>query len=270
MNRVDNNFRRVNSLMDHYTKKKFANHNVFITGATSDIGKEIAESFASLGGNLVLSDQPDLRSILDEVCETLTMKYGIQAVSLPIDISLVSEIRLRIKSLELPIHILINCAGLNEFVPALEVTEQVWDRVIGVNLKGSYFVSQSIALNMIKSQIHGKIVNIGSQHGVVTSGLRSPYCISKAGIIHMTKVLALEWSQSNILVNCVSPTFTKTSKNEKFLSDENVQATYLPKIPLKRFAVPNDIARTVLFLASPSNVMITGENILVDGGYTIH
>lgn len=137
-------------------------------------------------------------------------------------------------------------------------------------MKGTFFLSQSIAKKMISDGIKGKIVNIGSQHGVVANGLRAPYCISKFGLIGLTKVLALEWSTFNILVNCVSPTYVKTSKSKDFLEHEDVKKAYLYKIPLKKYALPHDISYAVLFLSSDQNQIITGENILVDGGYTLH
>ncbi|WP_283748755.1 SDR family NAD(P)-dependent oxidoreductase, partial [Bacillus cereus] len=126
-----------------------------------------------------------------------------------IDLYKVNDIQNAIEKLDKPIDILINCAGNNYFVPALEVSEENWQKIIDVNLKGTFFLSQSIAKKMISDGIKGKIVNIGSQHGVVANGLRAPYCISKFGLIGLTKVLALEWSTFNILVNCVSPTYVK-------------------------------------------------------------
>ena len=251
-------------------KINFNKKTVFITGATSDIGNNIAESFAALGADLILSDHSSVKSLLNEKSEFIKSKYKVATKVLPINLESVDEIQSSIKSIKKPIHILINCAGLNEFSSALKITEETWDKILEVNLKSQFFLSQAIARIMIDKKIDGKIVYIGSQHGVVANGLRAPYCVSKAGVIHLTKVLALEWSQFNILVNCVSPTFTMTEKSEEFLLNKNVQESFLPKIPLKKFATPNDITRAVLFLASPFNQMITGENILVDGGYTIH
>ena len=256
--------------MLEHAKNVFKHKTVFITGATSDIGAAIAESFAALGADLLLSDHPELKKRLSEMAEMFENKYASHAAIHLIDLSSVDEIRANLSNIEKPIDILVNCAGLNMFLPALKVEEEVWDRVLSVNLKSLFFVSQFVAATMIKNRTSGKMVNLGSQHGVVANGLRAPYCVSKAGVIHLTKVLALEWSQYDILVNCVSPTFTKTSKSETFLQHPNVQKSFLPKIPLNRFATPNDITRAVLFLSSPFNTMITGENILVDGGYTIH
>ena len=256
--------------MLEHAKDVFKHKTVFITGAAGDIGAAIVERFAALGADLRLSDHPDLKERLNEMAEALEDKYASHVAIHLIDLRSVDEIRTNLSSIEQPIDILVNCAGLNMFLPALKVEEAVWDQIVDVNLKGLFFVSQFVAATMIKNRTQGKIVNLGSQHGVVANGLRAPYCISKAGVIHLTKVLALEWSQYGILVNCVSPTFTKTSKSETFLQHPNVQKSFLPKIPLKRFATPNDITRAVIFLSSPFNTMITGENILVDGGYTIH
>ena len=152
----------------------------------------------------------------------------------------------------------------------LEVEETDWNMILDTNLKGTFFLTQKVVNNMIKNEIKGRIVNIGSQHGVVANGLRAPYCISKFGLIGFTKVAALELAQYGILVNCVSPTYVLTNKSENFLMTRSVQMDYLPRIPLHKYARPMDIARAVLFLCEDSNQMITGENIMVDGGYTIY
>lgn len=248
----------------------FKNKNVFITGATSDIGISIARAYSELGANIILSDTLVQLKKLNEVKESLIAEYNNEVSLFILHLDKVEEIKKSISEFEDKINILVNCAGNNVFTPALNVNEEDWDKIIDINLKGTFFLSQSVAKKMIHNNIEGKIINIGSQHGIVANGLRTPYCVSKFGLLGLTKVLALEWSVHNILVNCVSPTYVETSKSKEFLANDNVRKAYLSKIPLKKYALPNDIAYAVLFLSSDDNKMITGENILVDGGYTIH
>lgn len=246
---------------------EFKDKTVLITGATSDISRTISELFYDAGANLILSDNIDMIDKLKLVKSKLQKEEKGNIDIINIDLTNVESIK---KLDGIYVDILVNCAGRNKFKKFLEVSEEDWDDIIDVNLKGTFFVSQVIANNMVNKNIKGKIINIGSQHGVVANGLRSPYCVSKFGIVGMTKVLALELSQYNILVNCVSPTYVETEKSKEFLANKNVRNFYLPYIPLKKFAKPIDIANVVIFLALDSNKMITGENIMVDGGYTIH
>lgn len=224
--------------MNSIKQFNFKNKNIFITGATSDIAICIAESFSGFGGNLILSDTDKQLPKLEHVKQKMIEKFRNNVQIVTIDLYKVNDIQNAIEKLDKPIDILINCAGNNYFVPALEVSEENWQKIIDVNLKGTFFLSQSIAKKMISDGIKGKIVNIGSQHGVVANGLRAPYCISKFGLIGLTKVLALEWSTFNILVNCVSPTYVKTSKSKDFLEHEDVKKAYLYKIPLKNMLYP--------------------------------
>lgn len=246
-------------------KDNFLNKTVFITGASSDIGISIARSFYNLGGDLTLSDHPDFTAKLESLkAELESDKLGDIKIA-PLDLTKKIDNIAPGK-----VDVLINCAGRNVFVPFNEVTEEIWDSIIDVNLKGTFFLTQLISKRMIEQKVEGRIINIGSQHGVVANGLRAPYCISKFGTVGMTKVMALELSPYNILVNCVSPTFVETEKSREFLSHKNVQRSYLAKIPLGKYANPSDISSMILYLASSYNRIITGENILIDGGYTIH
>lgn len=248
----------------------FSKKNILVTGASSDIAINIASGFSELGGNIILSDLPSCQTELKQVKSMLSEKFNNKVDILLIDVTNIKDIKKKIEGYEEKIDILINCAGNNIFCPAIKVSEENWDKIIDVNLKGTFFLSQSIAVKMKENKNGGKIINIGSQHGVVANGLRAPYCVSKFGLIGMTKVLALEWSIYNILVNCVSPTYVETSKSKDFLAHQDVQRAFLSKIPLSQYAKPQDISYAVMFLSSDHNKMITGENIMVDGGYTIH
>ncbi|MBI1630697.1 SDR family NAD(P)-dependent oxidoreductase [Bacillus safensis] len=248
----------------------FSKKNILITGASSDIATTIALGFSELGGNIILSDLPSRQTKLKLIKSKIFDKFNNKIDILLIDFTDINDIKRKIHGYKKNVDILINCAGNNIFRPALKVSEEDWDTIIDVNLKGTFFLSQSIAVKMQDNKKGGKIINIGSQHGVVANGLRAPYCVSKFGLIGMTKVLALELSIYNILVNCVSPTYVETTKSKDFLAHEDVQKAFLSKIPLNQYAKPQDISYVVMFLSSDHNKMITGENIMVDGGYTIH
>lgn len=246
--------------------RNFLGRRVFISGAASYIAFAIAEEFFLRGADLILSDHPDKKEKLF-ISKSSLDKIGDGIIDiLQLDLMCVQDIQ-RVKQ---TCDILINCAGNNIFKPLVEINEEDWDNVIDVNIKGTFFLTQRIAKNMIEHRKNGRIVSIGSQHGVVANGLRTPYCISKFGLVGLTKVAALELAQYNILINCVSPTYVLTEKSKDFLLNHSVKMDYLPRIPLHRYARSSDIARTVLFLCDERNEMITGENIMVDGGYTIY
>ena len=160
-----------------------------------------------------------------------------------------------------------NNAGVSFLNPAEKLTEEEWDKTLSVNLKGLYFLSQAIGRHMIQKK-SGKIINIASQAAVVALENHIAYCASKAGVVAVTKVLALEWGKYNINVNAIAPTIIMTPMGKKAWSGEKGEKM-LERIPLGRFGEPEDVAFTAAFLASDISNMITGTTIMVDGGYTI-
>jgi NAD(P)-dependent dehydrogenase (short-subunit alcohol dehydrogenase family) len=166
------------------------------------------------------------------------------------------------------IDILVNNAGIAPGNPAEDFTEQDFDATLGVNLKGTFFASQAAAREMIR-QGHGRIVNLGSQAGFVALPGESVYCMTKAAISHLTKCLAVEWGEHGITVNAVAPTFIETPGTDDALADPNFRADVENRIAaLHRIGKPSDVTGAVLFLASPAASLVTGETILVDGGWT--
>jgi NAD(P)-dependent dehydrogenase (short-subunit alcohol dehydrogenase family) len=166
------------------------------------------------------------------------------------------------------IDILVNNAGIGEPNPAEKVNEKDFDDTLNVNLKGTFFTSQAVGRIMIK-QKHGRIINICSQAGIVALPTESVYCMTKAAIAHLTKCLALEWASHNITVNAVAPTFITTPGTRKWLENADFRASVRRRIPLGRIGKPEEVAGPVVFLASPAASLITGETIMVDGGWTI-
>lgn len=160
-----------------------------------------------------------------------------------------------------------NNAGLGPSNLAEDVREDDFDLTLAVNLKGTFFVSQAAGRVMIK-QKYGRIINLSSQAGLVALPTESVYCMTKAAITHLTRCLAVEWGQYNITVNAVAPTFINTPGTAEALEDNAFRADVLSRIALGRIGEPMEVAGAVVFLASPAASLITGDTLLVDGGWT--
>ena len=166
------------------------------------------------------------------------------------------------------LDILVNNAGIAPGNPAEDVREEDLDATLAVNLKGTFLASQAAGRVMI-GQGHGRIINIGSQAGAVALPGESVYCMTKAAIAHLTRCLAVEWGRHGITVNAVAPTFIATPGTESALSDPEFRADVIERIAaLHRIGEPVEVAGVVVFLASPAASLITGETVLVDGGWT--
>ena len=166
------------------------------------------------------------------------------------------------------IDILVNCAGIVERSKAENMSDEIWDKVIKVNLYGMFYVCREVGKFMIK-QKGGNIVNLASQAGVI--GLprgNSNYCASKGGVIALTKTLAVEWAKYDIRVNSISPCHFNTPSTEKLMKDSVTANGILARIPLGRIGEANDIVGPVIFLASNASNMVTAHNLMVDGGVT--
>ncbi len=164
---------------------------------------------------------------------------------------------------------LVNNAGIGPPNPAESVTEADFDRTVGVNFKGTFFVSQAGGRGDDSRQRGGgRIINLSSQAGFVALPTESVYCMTKAAIAHLTKCLAVEWAPHGINVNAVAPTFIRTPGTVKWLADDAFRADLLSRIPLGRVGDPVDVAAAVVFLASPAAAMVTGTTLLIDGGWT--
>lgn len=237
-----------------------------ITGAARGIGKAIAVLFAEKGADIILVD---ILAEVEEVAATIS-KSGRKGFALVADITERDDIK-RITEESIKkfgrIDILVNNAGVALMDDAENLSEEYWDKTMAVNLKAPFLLSQSIGRKMIKNR-RGKIINIASQAGIIALDKHIAYCSSKAAIIGMTKVLALEWAEFNINVNAISPTVVLTELGKKVWTGD-VGEEMKKKIPVKRFAYPEEIAAAAVFLASDAADMITGANLVIDGGYTI-
>jgi NAD(P)-dependent dehydrogenase (short-subunit alcohol dehydrogenase family) len=239
-----------------------------VTGAARGLGRACALALAEAGADIALG----LRDVNADSGLVKEIKaLGRKALPLQLDVSKMNDIKesfRQIKQYYKRLDILVNNAGVAPGNPAEKVTEKDFDYTLAVNLKGTFFVSQAAGAMMIK-QRSGTIVNLSSQAGFVALPGESVYCMTKAGIAHLTKCFAAEWGKYHITVNAVAPTFIYTPGTEEYLADKKAKKHVLSKIVLGRIGEPKDVANAVLFLASPAASLITGTTLLIDGGWTI-
>jgi len=242
------------------------NRVAFVTGAAGGLGRAIASAFAAEGIAVALADLPSRSTEL----EAMTRELG-NAIGVPVDVrqpdTLQSAVEATVQRLG-SLDVMVCNAGLNVRKPSLEVTEADWDTVLDVNLRGVFFSAQAGARQMIRQGSGGKVVCIASIMGLVARGGAAAYCASKAGVVNLTRVLAIEWAPHNIQVNSVAPTFVRTPLTEGIFSDESFLQFVLRQTPNGKLATPQDIANAVVFLSSPKAEMITGTTLPVDGGWT--
>jgi NAD(P)-dependent dehydrogenase (short-subunit alcohol dehydrogenase family) len=239
-----------------------------VTGAARGIGRAISLALAHAGSDVALGLR-DITTAGDLAEEIEGM--GRKAIRLQMDVTDLRQIARAVDDAAQhfgKIDILVNNAGLGPENPAEDVREDDFDITLAVNVKGTFFVSQAVGRVMI-AQGSGRIVNLGSQAGFVALPGESIYCMTKAAISHLTKCLAVEWGQYGITVNAVAPTFIVTPGTAPALDDPAFKADVLERIAaLHRVGEPMDVAGAVVFLASPAASLITGETILIDGGWT--
>jgi NAD(P)-dependent dehydrogenase (short-subunit alcohol dehydrogenase family) len=240
-----------------------------VTGAARGLGRAIALALADAGADVALGlrDASSGDELVGEI-EAL----GRRALALPMDVSDLAQIRTAVDTAAQRLgrlDLLVNNAGIAPGNPAEDVTEADFDVTVAVNLKGTFFASQAAGRHMIEQGAGGRIVNLGSQAGAVALPGEAIYCMTKAGIAHLTRCLAVEWGRHGINVNAVAPTFIATPGTEPALADPAFRADVEERIAaLHRIGEPVEVAGAVVFLASPAASLITGETLLIDGGWT--
>lgn len=238
-----------------------------VTGAARGIGHACALALAHAGADVALG-LLNVHSGGDLVGEIEAM--GRRALRLQMDMTRLDQIQQAIDKTVSHfgrLDILVNNAGLGPSNLAENVREEDFDLTVAVNLKGTFFASQAAGRVMIM-QKYGRIINMSSQAGLVALPTESVYCMTKAAITHLTKCLAVEWGQYNITVNAVAPTFINTPGTAEALEDTAFREDVLSRIALGRIGEPMEVAGAVVFLASPSASLITGDTLLIDGGWT--
>ncbi|NVS51269.1 D-threitol dehydrogenase [Listeria monocytogenes] len=235
-----------------------------VTGAESGIGKAMAELFSEKGAYVVLLDiKEDVKDVAAKINPSRTL-------ALQVDITKkenIEKVVAEIKKVYPKIDILANSAGVALLEKAEDLPEEYWDKTMELNLKGSFLMAQIIGREMIATG-GGKIVNMASQASVIALDKHVAYCASKAAIVSMTQVLAMEWAPYNINVNAISPTVILTELGKKAWAGQ-VGEDMKKLIPAGRFGYPEEVAACALFLVSDAASLITGENLIIDGGYTI-
>jgi NAD(P)-dependent dehydrogenase (short-subunit alcohol dehydrogenase family) len=241
-----------------------------VTGSRRGIGKAIAIACALAGADVAACDNVIEDGLLNETNEELR-KLGARSLALQVDVSLRGDVEKMAQQVQQTygrIDVLVNCAGV--WIPGqtlIECTDENWDKVIDTNLKGTYLCCQAVGKVMI-GQRSGSIINMSSQVGLTPGAGAGAYSISKAGIIMLTRQLALELSGNKIRVNAIAPGIVKTDFNSAFWKDPAVEKQTSAMVPLGRLAEPEDIANASVFLASDDASYITGEVLCINGGWS--
>jgi NAD(P)-dependent dehydrogenase (short-subunit alcohol dehydrogenase family) len=239
-----------------------------VTGAARGLGRAISLALAHAGADVALGMR-DANAHGNLPTEIASM--GRRALPLQMDMTQLDQIRQAVADTAHHfgrLDILVNNAGIAPENPAENVREQDFDDTLAVNLKGTFFASQAAGRIMIR-QNYGRIINMGSQAGFVALPTESIYCMTKAAISHLTKCLAVEWGKFNIHVNAIAPTFIHTPGTASYLADPEARADVTARIAaLHRIGEPMEVAGAAIFLASKAASLITGETILIDGGWT--
>jgi NAD(P)-dependent dehydrogenase (short-subunit alcohol dehydrogenase family) len=239
-----------------------------ITGCSTGLGRAIGVALARQGYDLALTEL-NADALKDTLAQPEIKRR--KAVAIALDLrsqdSIQAAFARATKELG-DIDLLVNNAGRALLKPVVDVTDAEWDDVIDTNLKGAFFLSQLFGRSCIAGNRPGVIVSMASTHGMTGIAGRSVYGISKAGLIQMTRMLAIEWADNNIRVNAIAPTTVMTESRQQLLGDPHKRAAALSRIPSGRFAMPEEVAAAVVYLASPGAASVTGHTLPVDGGLT--
>ena len=238
-----------------------------VTGGRRGIGRAIALAFAQAGADIVVCDRVVEDGEIEAVAEEIR-RLGRRSLAVQADITQKSDVDnlvQRVVDEFSAVDILVNSAAMNIRAPLLELREDGWDRIINTDLKGYYLCSQVVGKRMV-DQKRGNIINMASTAAMKAAPEMGAYCIAKAGVVMLTRVLALELAKYNIRVNAIAPSIVKTKFSQPLWSDPDTLKQIEAEIPLGRLAETGDIIGSALFLASDASSYITGHTIIVDGG----
>jgi len=241
---------------------------ILVTGGSSGFGRHFARFLADKGASVTLAARR-AEALASEVAEI--NRSGGKAQSVVLDVTIADKVDGAVKEAEKkfgPIRAVVNNAGVTATRPALDQDERAWDSVVDTNLKGVWLVAQAAARQMIENKVTGSIVNIASILGVRVAGAVAPYAISKAGVIQMTKALALEWARYGIRVNSLAPGYFATELNDEFFESENGKAL-IRRVPQRRLGQLNELDGPLLLLISDAGSFMTGSVVVVDGGHLV-
>ncbi len=240
-----------------------------VTGASSGMGHHFAQSLAEHGASVVVVARRTER--LAGLVEAISSRGG-EAIALRCDVTDVGSVTDCVAEAVARaggIDILVNNAGIADPAPALETTEAQWNAVIDTNLSGAWHMAQQVARSMVAGKRKGSIINIASILGLRVATSLPAYAAAKAGLIHLTKALALEWARANIRVNAIAPGYILTEINQEWFATEGGQSA-IKRIPQRRIGTPADLDGPLLLLASDASSYMTGSIIVADGGHAVN
>lgn len=254
----------------HYAE--LAGKVAFVTGAANGIGLSMARAFAGNGARVVLFD-------INAAALDMAV-HAVKAAHPDVDIlamtgSITDEVAVEAAVAQAEerfgrIDVLLNNAGVAMNKPTLDLDPSDWRRAIDINLNGVFYCAQSAARRMVR-QGSGVILNTASMYGIAAAPERAAYCASKAAVVMLTKVLAIEWAKSNVRVNAIAPGYVKTALVDQLVQEGRMDlATLAARTPAGRMAQPDEIADIALFLASDTAAFINGQAIVADGGWTAY
>ncbi len=241
---------------------------VLITGGSSGFGRHFARMLAARGARVTLAARR--AEALEEGVAEITSSGG-SAQSVVLDVRVAEQVDAALEQAEAkfgPVEAVVNNAGVAATRPALDQDERAWDSVVDTNLKGVWLVAQSSARRMIKNKVKGTIVNIASILGLRVANAVAPYAVSKAGVIQMTKALALEWARHGIRVNALAPGYFATELNDEFFESESGKAL-VRRVPQRRLGQLGELDGPLLLLISDAGSFMTGSVVVVDGGHLV-
>jgi NAD(P)-dependent dehydrogenase (short-subunit alcohol dehydrogenase family) len=239
-----------------------------VTGAAGGLGAAIARGLAAAGARLVLADLAEdaLQALKDEI-----ERRGGRAATQRTDVTAAADVAAAVDCAVRTwgrLDVLVNCAGITLRQPAVDFTESEWDRIIAVNLKGTWLCCQAAGRVMLE-QRQGRIINMASIGGLVGLPMSVAYCASKGGVVQLTRTLAVEWAPFGVTVNAIAPcTFETPMVRSVMTAEPEYEQRVIGRIPLGRMGKPEEIVGTAIYLASPAAAMVTGHILSIDGGYT--
>ena len=238
-----------------------------VTGASSGLGVHFARTLAAAGASVAIAARRADRLVS---LQAELQKAGGKAAAVELDVQSGKSVSAAFDAAETAlgaIDIVVNNAGISIVKPALDMPEEDWDAVVDTNLRGAWLVAQTAAKRWVAAKRPGVIVNIASILGLRTIGQVAPYNASKAGLIHLTRVLAMEWARHNIRVNAICPGYIETEMNSDFWKTPGGQRL-IERIPQRRIGQPEHLDGALLLLASEAGTFMTGSVLTVDGGHT--